>query len=166
MTTRQSAVAAVTTRCYRHGVLVAEDFPLEDLAVHLREPDSAMWVDLFQPTEADLVEVCKELGLEPLAIEDALSRHERPKIDRYATYYFVNMYTARRDVNAARMLTSEVSAFVGVRILVTVRHDEGLDLDALVDRWDTSPELLGHGVGALLWGLLDVVVDGHFEVAQ
>ena len=158
--------AAVTSRVYSGGVLVAADFPIDDLAVHLRESERVIWVDLYRPTEEELVEVCRELGLDPLAVEDALSRHERPKVDRYPSYAFVNAYTATLDTDADQLLISELSAFVGARILVTVRHDGGLDLDAVTDRWEAAPELLRHGVGALLWGLLDVVVDGHFAVVQ
>lgn len=67
---------------------------------------------------------------------------------------------------SGELSTSEVGVFVTKRALVTIRKDEGVDIDSIVARWDESQELAKHGVAFLLWGLLDAIVDGHFEAVQ
>jgi magnesium transporter len=151
------------TRCYHDGRLSDQDFPVADISEHLEEPGAVVWVDLCDPTRDDLQLVARELNLHELAVEDALHRHQRPKLDRYADHAFLAAYAVRFDAATSRLATSEVAAFVTGSALITVRHDEHFDIDAVVRRWDTSTDLAGHGVPFLLHGLLDYVVDGHFE---
>jgi magnesium transporter len=156
----------VRTRVYRGGVLDREGFPVSDLSVYLAEPDTVLWVDLCAPARADLDGVAVELGLHGLAVADAVSARERPKLDVYASHGFLNMYDVRLDPTGGSLTLSEVSAFISSRVLVTVRKDESFDIDAVVTRWDGSPDLAVHGVGFLLYGLIDHVVDGHFDAVQ
>ncbi|GAA1355180.1 magnesium transporter CorA family protein [Saccharothrix algeriensis] len=154
------------TRRYRHGVLEAEGFPVGDVADHLGDRDVTVWVDLCGPSPDELARLAEELGLHELAVEDALHPHERPKLDRYDTHCFLSAYAVRLDADSGRLTTSELSAFLTPRALVTVRADDGFDVDALTARWDSSPRLARSGVGFLAHGLLDAVVDGHFEAVQ
>ncbi|HEY5986641.1 MAG TPA: magnesium transporter CorA family protein, partial [Streptosporangiaceae bacterium] len=108
----------------------------------------------------------EEFGLHPLAIEDAVHERQRPKLDRYRSHLFLTAYGARLDTATGELATSELAAFVTERALITVRKDDGLDIGAVVDRWDASRDLAKFGVGYLLHGLLDYVVDGHFEAVQ
>lgn len=80
------------TRAYRGGRLEKEHFPVEDVSDYLGEPDTVVWVDLCAPTHEDLEVVARELGLHELALEDAVDPRQRPKLDRYATHEFLNMY--------------------------------------------------------------------------
>ena len=107
-----------------------------------------------------------EFGLHPLAIEDAVYEHERPKLDRYRSHLFLTAYGAQLNTVTGELATSELAAFVTPRALITVRKDDGLDIGAVTARWDASPDLSGFGVGSLLYGLLDYIVDGHFEAVQ
>jgi magnesium transporter len=125
-----------------------------------------IWLDLRDPDRDDLAVLSEEFGLHPLAVEDAVQEHQRPKLDRYRTHLFLNAYGARLDVGTGELVTSELAAFVTKRALITVRKDDGLDIGAVVERWDASPDLAGSGVGGLLHGLLDYVVDGHFDAVQ
>jgi magnesium transporter len=70
------------------------------------------------------------------------------------------------DTSTGKLVTSEVAAFITRRALITVRKDDGLDIGAVVERWDASPDLAVYGVGFLLHGLLDYIIDGHFETVQ
>ena len=79
---------------------------------------------------------------------------------------FLTAYGARLDADSGELATSELSAFVLRQALITVRKDDGLDIGKVVDRWDASPDLAALGVGYLLHGLLDYIVDGHFEAVQ
>ena len=154
------------TRCYRGGVLTDVDFPLAEVSEHLEEPSSVVWVDLCPPDSEDLQLVADELGLHSLAVEDAAKGGQRPKFDRYRGHDFLTAYAVRLDVRTGELVTSEIAAFVTPTALITVRNEDGFDLDGLLERWDDSSDLTRYGVGALVHGLLDFVVDSHFDAVQ
>jgi magnesium transporter len=154
------------TRAYRKGALDAEGFPLADVSDYLEEPDTVVWVDFYGPSKEQLDELAAELGLHELAVEDALGPHQRPKLDRYATHLFLSSHSVRVDAEGGRLDETEIDAFVSKRWLVTVRKAEGFPIEPVLERWDRSPDLAAHGVGFLLYGLLDVVVDGYFDAIQ
>lgn len=149
---------------WRKGVLDAEDFPVERVSDYLSQNDTLVWADLSAPDHEDLQRIAGELGLDPLAVEDALEHRERPKVDRYPTHLFVTTYGLGLPPDRTLRL-AKVSAFVLPRALVTVRHPD-FDIEPVVKAWDESAELLEFGPKALLYGLLDVVVDGHLAVLQ
>jgi magnesium transporter len=154
------------TRLYRDGRLELEGFPVAEISDHLADEAVTIWLDLRDPDHGDLSVLSEEFGLHPLAVEDAVQEHQRPKVDRYQSHLFLNAYGAWLDTEMGELATSELAAFVTARALITVRKDDGLDIGAVVERWDASPDLAGSGVGGLLHGLLDYVVDGHFEAVQ
>jgi magnesium transporter len=154
------------TRLYRNGRLELEGFPVAKISDFLADEAVTVWLDLRDPDRADLAVLSEEFGLHPLAIEDAVHEHERPKLDRYRSHLFMTAYGARLNNDTGRLVTSEIAAFVTRQALITVRKDDGLDIGAVVERWDASPDLAPFGVGYLLHGLLDYIVDGHFEAVQ
>jgi magnesium transporter len=154
------------TRSYRDGVLEAEGFPVADVAAYIGEPATVVWVDLCGPSKEQVDELAGQLGLHELAVEDALEPHQRPKLDRYATHLFLSCHAVRVDADAGILHTSEIDAFVNSRWLVTIRKDDGFSMDPVLQRWDQSPDLLVQGVSFLLYGLLDLVVDGYFEAIE
>jgi magnesium transporter len=154
------------TRLYRDGRLVDQGFPVERISDHLVDGKATIWLDLRDPDRDDLLVLQEEFGLHPVAVEDALFDRERPKIDRYETHLFMTVYAARLDTVTGELATSELSVFILPRALITIRKDDGLDIGKVVERWDASPDLARHGVGFLLYGLLDFIVDGHFEAVQ
>ena len=155
------------TRLYQGGKLTAEGFPPQDISERLAADESAyVWLDLRNPDHDDLAVLSQEFGLHPLAIEDAILPHERPKLDRYQTHLFLTAYGARLELDTGELRVSEIAAFVTKTALITIRKDDGLDVGAVVDHWDASPDLAGAGVGYLLHGLLDYIVDGHFEAVR
>jgi magnesium transporter len=154
------------TRVWRDGKLEKENFPADKISDYLAEPDTVVWLDLCAPDAEGLRVISEEFGLDPLAVEDAVSHHERPKLDRYEKHLFLNAYTVELSDESGELATHEISAFVTERALVTVRGDEDFDTDALLKQWDSSPDLAKHGVAYLLHGLLDLVVDGHFDAVQ
>ncbi|NMM30040.1 MAG: magnesium transporter CorA family protein [Cellulomonas sp.] len=168
-----SSDGIVRTRLWRNGVLEAEDFPFEDVSDYLGEADCLVWVDLCAPDPDHLAELARELGLVPQAVEDALARQERVKSIRYATHTFLTVYATRLAAGddaepgrAPALQVSRISVFVLPRGIVTVRQDSGFDISEVVGRWDDNPDLLKYGVAALVHGLLDAVVDGHFEAVE
>lgn len=154
------------TRCYRGGVLTDEDFPLDQVSEHLEDPSAVVWVDLCGPDLQDLQLVADELGLHELAVEDAAQGRQRPKFDRYSGHDFLSAYSVRLDVDSGQLVTGEIAAFITPTALVTVRLDDAFSIDALLTRWEEDADLTKFGVGALLHGLLDFVVDEHFEAVE
>ena len=153
---------------------VLKDFPLEEVSDHLQEPGTLVWVDLCAPDRDRLGELADELSLDPHAVEDSVAWAERPKATRHSSHTFVTVYAARLEVDGpaerslleSRLDTSRVSAFVLPGGVVTVRRDDRFDMDEVMRRWEDQADLLQHGSGALLYGLLDAIVDGHFETIQ
>jgi magnesium transporter len=154
------------TRLYRDGQLELEGFPVADISEHVTDEAVTIWLDLRDPDREDLAVLSEEFGLHPLAVEDAVNERQRPKLDRYRSHLFLTAYGAKLDMVSGELATSEIAAFVTGRALITVRKDDGLDIGAVVDRWDASSDLAKFGVGYLLHGLLDYIVDGHFEAVQ
>jgi len=154
------------TRLYRDGQLELEGFPVADISDHIDDPGVTIWLDLRNPNHDDLAVLSEEFGLHPLAVEDAGYERQRAKLDRYRSHLFLTAYGAKLDTDTGELATSELAAFVTPQALITVRKDDGLDIGAVVDRWDASSDLAKFGVGYLLHGLLDYIVDGHFEAVQ
>ena len=173
-TVSPQTTVTVRTMQWREGGDVVKDFPLEEVSDVLGEPGALVWVDLLNPTHEALRSLASELSLDRHAVEDALASAERAKATRHATHTFVTVYAARLETSGAsdrgllrsRLVTSRVSSFVLPRGLVTVRHDNGLDMAEVVQRWQDNADLLPHGSGALLHGLLDTIVDEHFDTIQ
>jgi len=172
-TVMTSALSTVTptkcqarTRLYRNGRLALEGFPVSDISEHLGDDHAVVWLDLRDPDRADLSVLSEEFGLHPVAVEDAIDEHERPKLDRYETHLFLTAYGVHLDETSGQLATSELAAFVTRHALITVRKDDGLDVGAIVGHWDSSPDLAQYGVGYLLYGLLDYLVDGYFAAIQ
>ncbi len=164
VTTAEPPKCPTRTRAYRDGKIVAEGFPAEQIHEILeRDAECVVWLDLFDPDEADLQIVTHEFGLHPLAVEDAVHDHQRPKVDRYDSHLFVNVYAVAVQNDPVRLKSSEISMFVTRRALVTVRKSE-FDVDTLIRRWDNGDGAdPAAGVGFLLYGVLDAIGDGHYD---
>jgi magnesium transporter len=170
--------AIVHSRLWRHGKLEEENFPFEKISDYLKQDDCLVWVDLCEPDNHRLNALAAELDLDPQAVEDAVAHGERPKATRYENHTFVTAYAvamagteptedAPEAESSIPCLTyNRVSAFVLHRGVVTVRPSPDFDMAEVVRRWDDNSDLLQFGTGALVHGLLDVIVDGHFEAVQ
>jgi magnesium transporter len=157
------------TRLYEDGDVVAEGFAAEEIHARLEEhPKAVLWLDLYDPDETDLRAVAAEFALHPLAVEDAVHDHQRPKLDRYPGHLFMNVYAveARTDGPAPELHKAEISSFITERALITVRKSPS-DTSQFIQRWDADADLgATGGVSFLVYGLLDVVVDGHYAAAH
>jgi len=162
----ETAFPGVRTRVWRNGVLERENFPFERVSDYLEEPDCLVWADLCAPDEQTLAQLAEELCLDPHAVEDAGSLHERPKATRYATHLFLSTYAIRPGTGDEPLDVTHVSAFCMARAFVTVRLDDGFDLEPLLARWDDNSDLIQYGPRALEHGLLDLIVDQYFEAIQ
>ena len=167
VSTAQPPRCPTRTRAYRSGRVVQEGFPAEQISdVLAADDETVVWLDLSAPDESDLQVLVEEFGLHPLAVEDAVHDHQRPKLDRYASHLFVNVYAVRFDEQRSQLITAEISIFVTPRALITVRKSE-FDIDTVIARWDLDANLASDNtVSYLLYGMLDAIVDGHYEAVE
>jgi len=159
-------MSSAQTRVYRNGVLEAEGFPVADVSEQLARPDTVVWVDLCGPTKQELHELADELGFHELAVEDALSQQQRPKLDHYESHLFLSAYSVRLDPETRELDETEINAFIAQRWFITVRKNERFSMEPVLQRWDRSNDLATFGVPFLLYGLLDIVVDEYFDAVQ
>jgi magnesium transporter len=145
---------------------MSQDFPVADISAHLADSTSVVWLDLCRPTPGDFEMIDEEFGLHELAVEDALHESQRPKLDCYATHLFLSAYGVTLDTTGTRLDAHEIAVFITDQALITVRKDDRFDIAPVLARWDASPNLAEHGVGFLLYGLLDHLVDSHFSAVQ
>ncbi len=154
-----------TSRHYVGGALTDRDFDLE-LVSDFSKKKHSVWFDLVDPTPADIEKLAEELDLHELAVEDSIKGRQRPKLDYYESHLYITLYQAKFDREAGEVALSEISIFVTKYAVVTVRRGTGFDMAAVEKRWDDSSELAVYGTAFLLWGILDVVVDGYFDIVQ
>ncbi|MFE6847237.1 magnesium and cobalt transport protein CorA [Streptomyces sp. NPDC057686] len=124
------------------------------------------WVRLAGPSEGELVELAEELGLHPLAVEDALHGRQRPKRERFGDVLAVALKTLRYVEEEAAVETGDVMIFVGPRSVLTVSHGTIDPCTEAAHRLDTDPDMLRHGPRAVLHAVLDVVVDAYSDAAR
>ncbi|MDA2812719.1 magnesium and cobalt transport protein CorA [Nocardiopsis sp. RSe5-2] len=128
------------------------------------EPGAMAWVGLYRPAASQLVVVAEEFGLHELAVEDAIVAHQRPKLERYGQTLFVVLKAARYLDEAEEVRFGELHVFTGQRFVLTVRHAEAPDLAAVRRRLEGDPDLLALGPEAVLYAIMDTVVDGYAPV--
>jgi magnesium transporter len=141
---------------------------LEDLSrisEILVEPGAFVWLDSVDPDAGDLALIQEEFGLHPLAIEDAIKAHQRPKIEAYDGYWFVVAHPVTQVPHGA-LTIHEIAIFAGAKFVITVREAPAYPLDEIERRWHAPHEGLRHDSGALLYTILDTVVDGYLPVAD
>jgi magnesium transporter len=163
--------AVVDCAVYVQGRREPPIAPAEALAAAV-ERDGFVWLGLFEPTEAELGAIAEHYGLHPLAVEDAVYAHQRPKLERYDSDLFMVLKTARYVEHEQLTATSEVvdtgevMVFVGPHHVITVRHGDHNDLTELRHRLEEQRDLLCLGPAAVLYAVSDLVVDSFVDVAE
>lgn len=157
----------VQAALYRDGVRVSSPATLADTFRELREQPAGMaWIGLARPTETELLSLAAEFDLHPLSVEDAMEAHQRPKLERYGETLFVVLRAARYLDASEEVDFGELHVFVGPDFVITVRHGAAPDLSAVRRRMEETPELLKLGPEAVLYAILDAVVDGYLPVVS
>ncbi|WP_201845899.1 magnesium and cobalt transport protein CorA [Myceligenerans indicum] len=164
-TPRRSPVVAAAI--YDDGERTASFSKLSDTFRALRSrPGGMAWIGLERPDAIELNSLAEEFDLHPLAVEDAIQAHQRPKIERYGDTLFVVLHAARYDDAAERVEFGELHVFVGPDFVVTVRHGASPDLGAVRTRLERDRNMLARGPEAVLYAILDDVVDGYAPVVS
>ncbi|WP_338694752.1 magnesium/cobalt transporter CorA [Streptomyces sp. Q6] len=128
--------------------------------------DAFVWIGLHEATEDEFERVSQEFGLHPLAVEDALKAHQRPKLEVYDDSLFVVLKPVVYEPSSDKVSTGELMLFLGDSFVVTVRHGEGAPLKAVRQRLEADPEVLKQGPTAVFYAIADATVDHYLEVAN
>lgn len=155
-----------TSRLYTNNVLAETDFPFDRIKKIDKAKTSFYWYDLVDPSESELAALGKELGLNELALSDALKGKQRPKLEHYDSHIFINVYAAIFNEKTKDLDNEEISIFVTKNGLITVRDDNEFDMTPVLKNWDDSSAMAQYGITFLLWGLLDIIVDTYFVAVE
>ena len=157
-------MALIDDAIYVDGRRVATPETLQDVFEVLKEKDGFAWIGLYRPTDDEVRSVADEFTLHHLAIEDALKGHQRAKIERYSDTLFLVLRPARYIDAEERVEFGELHVFVGPDFVVTIRHAESPDLASVRQRLESTPKLLAFGPQAVLYAILDQVIDEYAPV--
>jgi len=154
----------VNCAAYSHGRRKG-DIALSQVHEVLKEDNQFVWIGLHEPSEEMLEQVQLEFGLHDLAVEDAHTAHQRPKVEMYGDSLFVVLRTAQ--VNKERHIEfGETHFFVGSNYIVTVRHGSSISYADVRSRCESSPQMLDKGPGFALYAVMDFIVDLYYPVVH
>jgi magnesium transporter len=143
-----------------------EPLGIEEAAERVGEENGFVWLGLHDPSPEDLMEVAKRFDLPPVAVEDAMERHQRPKIEDYDNGFFLVLHTARYVDKTEEVEFGEVHVFTGPGYVVVVRHGDASDLRPARERLEQRRDLLKLGPAAAVWAVMDKVVDDYQPVIE
>ncbi|MET9731034.1 magnesium and cobalt transport protein CorA [Streptomyces sp. NPDC006458] len=159
------AHSVVDAALYRNGHRIPSPSSLAEIYAKLPgEPGTMAWIGLFRPAASQLLSAAEQFDLHELAVEDAIVAHQRPKLERYGDTLFVVLRAARYLDEAEEVDFGEIHLFIGPDFVLTVRHSQAPDLGAVRARLEKDPQLLALGPEAVLYAVLDAVVDGYAPV--
>ncbi len=156
----------VDNAIYVDGRRAAEPRSLQETYEACREQRGVAWIGLYKPTEEEFGSVAGEFNLHSLAVEDAVKAHQRPKLERYGQTLFAVLRPARYVDESEAVEFAEIHVFVGEDFVVTVRHGEPSALNEVRRRLEDEPELLRRGPAAILYAIMDRVVDDYAPVVD
>ena len=149
---------------YEQGTRRPGELELDDAFEAASRLDGGFaWIGLYQPSEEEFDAVRREFGLHELAVEDAITAHQRPKLEVYEGLVFMVLKTAHYDTETEAIETGEIQVFVGDGFVITVRHDQ-TPLHEVREELEQRPDLLQLGPGAVLHAIVDRIVDDYFPV--
>ncbi|GAA4826218.1 magnesium/cobalt transporter CorA [Nocardioides caeni] len=157
----------VDAAVYRDGVRVPVECAPHDYAALRGTVDGHhdfVWVGLHEPTHVELSEIADAFGLHPLAVEDAVVAHQRPKLERYEDGLFLVLKTLWYVDEDDAVETGEINLFIGAHFVITVRHGRGSPLKDARHALEQKQAVLDHGPSAVVYAVCDAVVDGYTDV--
>jgi magnesium transporter len=163
--TPRPASPIIDSAIYVDGQRVATMDTITDTVDQLdRHPDGFAWIGLYRPTDTEVHTLADQFGLHPLAVEDAIHAHQRPKLERYDDTLFVVLRPARYRDDLEEVEFGEVHLFTGANFVLTVRHSEAPEFRSVRRRLEAQPDLLRQGPETVLYAVMDQVVDGYYPV--
>lgn len=169
---RAPSEVVVDCAVYEDGCRVASPAPQEVLAEARRRKDGFAWIGLHEPDAGQLAEIAEMFGLHPLAVEDAVTAHQRPKLELYGDTLFLVLKTIvfveheKLTATSEVVDTGELMIFMGPDFVVVVRHGSAPGLARVRRTLECLPEMLSHGPSSVLHAIADQVVDDYLDVAD
>ena len=157
-------MAIIDNAIYVDGVRTENPESLSETFERMRERGGMGWIGLYRPSEKEIRAVADEFGIHALVVEDALSGHQRSKLERYGDVLFMVLRSARYLDATEEVEFGEIHVLVGPDFVVTIRHAESPDLGRVRRRLEGDPSLLVRGPEAVLYAILDEVVDEYAPV--
>jgi magnesium transporter len=150
---------------YEDGCRCAGDLPLAEAGEAAQRDGSFVWIGVFEPSQEEFDAVRREFDLHELAVEDAVNAHQRPKVERYGDTLLVVLKTVRYVEDSDDLETGEILLFVNRDFVVSVRHGQSRLHDVRMEI-ENRPDLLRYGSGAVLYAIVDRIVDDYEPVVQ
>ena len=154
----------VDAAIYRHGQREPGPFDFEEAGRLRGDPATSVWVGLYEPTEEEFEAARKAFDLHPLAVEDAVNAHQRPKLETYGQTLFGVVKPARYVDPIEIIEFGEILLFIDPDFVVAVRHREASQLVQVRQELEADPERLILGPGAVLHAILNRVVRDYNNV--
>lgn len=151
---------------YKDGSRRGGSLPILGSRAAAAELDGFVWLGLYEPTEEEFADATAEFDFHEMAVEDALVAHQRPKLDLYDDSILIVLKTARYLDDEEAVEFGEILVLLGTTFIVVVRHGAAAPLTAVRRRLESDPAILGLGPSAVLYGVLDAVVDGYIPVVD
>ena len=149
---------------FRDNQTQAQTIPFDDISEHIGQPDRFVWVELKSPDSQTISRLGDELGLHALALEDAISTHQRSKLEEYEQHLFIATRTAQ--LWESRMEFGETHLFVGGNYLIAIRHGSGSGYQRVSERLQRCPSGIKPGTPYALYLVLDLIVDQFRPVIE
>jgi magnesium transporter len=168
---RSGEDTVVDCALYVHGKRQKGRLPYEGALQAAERSGGFVWIGLYEPTDEQVQGLANEFNLHPLAVEDAVNAHQRPKLERYGDHWFLVLKTAKyvehkELTNQSEVVeTGEIMMFIGSNFVVTVRHGPARPLHTVRDSLEHSEELVGCGPPSVVYMIADQVVDDYVDVA-
>ncbi|MGE5625826.1 MAG: magnesium/cobalt transporter CorA [Bacillota bacterium] len=140
------------------------DISRQEIGAYVKRDDCFVWVALRDADAAELAQMKAEFGLHELAVEDALSGHQRPKLEEYGESLFIVLQTL--EYQGGELHVGELDVFVGPNYVLSSRSHTEKGFKEVRARCEREPHLLKHGSGYVLYALMDAVVDRYFPVLE
>ena len=148
----------INSVAYKNGERLG-DITVDDISEVIKQPDTFVWLGLYEPDDAMLLKIQEEFHLHELSIEDTRNAHQRPKIETYGDSLFIVLKTAQ--LEESKVVYGETHLFVGANFLVSVRHGSSSSYAQVRDRCERAAKMLAKGPGFGLYALMDFVVDNY-----
>jgi magnesium transporter len=169
---RTAADTVVDCALYVDGKRREGRLPFEGALQAAEQTGGFVWIGLHAPTDAQVQGLSEEFDLHPLAVEDAINAHQRPKLERYGDHWFLVIKTAEYIEHeeltgqSEVVRTGEILMFIGKNFIVTVRHGDARPLSPIRDALESDEKLVACGPPGVVYKIADQVVDDYLEVAS
>jgi magnesium transporter len=150
---------------YQNGLRYKEPSNLGELISKAKTEGGFVWLGLAEPTEAEFNKVIGDFGFHPLAIEDAVMAHQRPKYEEFPDVQVLVLKTVFYEDRGSQITTGEIFIFIGEHFVVVVRHGNGAPLVNTRHQLESVPEQLAKGPYAVVHAILDHVIDCYIDIS-